>query len=271
MPGYFDDILAAYGPAAPAPVNPPWSDPFLELPAPPDPDPATPPEPATEAPPPEPGPSTPARPRPEPLHAPDALFALWEPPDAPDPVLPETEVARETVRHERHIETRTIAEPSPGPTAPPPAPIHLHEDVDRSVTHLHEHLRIVDATAFEPDPDRPPPPDSPDPLPQPEVSGPDPRLAALEADLARLYGEDAPPSPFFTPEDFEPELPDAPAPPNLEPAREVTRELVREQHHHHHTETRIEAPPAAPAPRTAAEASRIGRIRFLSDWKTGLR
>ena len=274
MPGYFDDILAAYGPADPAQVDPPWSDPFLDLPAPPDPDPGTTPEPATEVWSPVPEPATPSRPRPEPLHEPDALFALSEPPDAADPVWSEPDVTRETVRHERRIETRSIVEPSAGPTAPP-AEIHLHENVDRSVTHLHEHLRIIDAIAFEPDPDRPPPRDSPDPLPQPEVSSPDPRLAALEADLARAlarqHGEDAPPSPFFTPEDFEPELPDAPAPPDLEPAREVTREIVREQHHHHHTETRIEAPTAAPAPRTAAEASRIGRIRFMSDWKTGLR
>lgn len=262
MAGYFDDILAAYAPAAPTPVDPPWSDPLLDDSAPadlapPDSPPATGDSVAPPAVSPAPDDSA------DPPHAPAHFF---DPPELPDPLPPlEAPIETERVIRDRLRETREHVEigrdaPAPDP-APAPAPIHLQEATGRSVTHLHDHVRIVQETAFEPDPDAP---------------GPDPRFAALEADLARalarLHGEEAPPLPFFAPEDFEPEVPDAPPPPDLHEPREVTREVIRElHHHHHHTETRVETPPAAPAPKTAAEASRIGRIRFASDWKTGLR
>lgn len=274
MAGYFDDILAAYGPTGPAPVDPPWSDPFLDLPVPEMP--APPPAPATsEAPrsdPPSPAPA----PRHEHEHAPSDLFDPPDIPALPAPTPTERLIERATETRERLVETRTVVEPLLDPAEPPPAPIHLHETADLSVTHLHEHLRLVDKTSFEPDTDGPSPPQAEPPAPAQGAPGEaDSRLVALEAELAqtlaRLHGDDAPPIPFFAPEDFEPETPDAPPPPDIESQRAVTREVIRELHHHHHTETRIETPKAAPAPRTASEASRIGPIRFLSDWKTGVR
>jgi hypothetical protein len=274
MPGYFDDILAAYAPAAPTPVDPPWSDPFPDDPAPADPAPPhSPPAAGVSVAPPavSAAPDDPA----DPPHAPAHFF---DPPEPPDPLPPlEAPIKTERVIRDHLRETREHVELRRDAAAPDPAralaPIYLQEAIDRSVTHLHDHVQIVQETAFEPAPDAPePPPASP---PEPDAPGSDPRFAALEADLARalarLHGEETPPRPFFAPEDFEPEAPDAQPPPDLHEPREVTREVIRELHHHHHIETRVETPPAAPAPKTAAEASRIGRIRFASDWKTRLR
>lgn len=280
MSGYFDDILESYAPPDRAFVmESPWPDPFADsaVPKPAVPDADPPDDSGGEA-----APRASVQPpRPVKLHAPlrDAAHVA-EGDDlmpAPDPAeVPERIIAQET----RIVETRSET-PSPSKAdddipVPEPIPdIHLHENVDRSTTHFYDHTRIVEGNSvFESEPVTPeaaPLTDAPH-WPCPMDTGPDPALAAIEARLAgaltRLHSKDAPPSPFLSPDDFEPDAPDTPLPPDIEAVREITREVVMETHHHHTIETRIE-PPAAPPPRTAAEASRIGPIRFVSAWKTG--
>ena len=274
MSGYLDDILDAYAAPAPAMVDAPWSDPFeAEPPAPAlgptDPPPADPAVLDPDAPPapptrievePRPTAETPASedeagPAPEPDRPPERIIerelrVVEVAQDAPDLIVPDAEAGMTQVRSETHE--------------------HLH--TDQQITQHHDHLHLVEETDFEPDiPDVHPATEAPAPIQQTDPQVPA-ELAALEAELsaalARLHGEEAPSLTIISPEDFEAEAADVPPPPDLDPVREVTREVVTEHHHHHTTETRIE-PPADPPPRTAAEASRIGPIRFSGDWKTG--
>lgn len=276
MTGYFDDILDAYAPDAPALADPLWSNPFdAET----DPDLALPDAPAPDRPEPDtaPPPAAAAAPEwtapPAPPDIPDAPDP--DSPDAPSHDRPADRIIERELRVVEHIpDTSEPAPPVPDPGAPDRAPeFHEHTRIDQEITHLHEHVRIVDETDFAPEGAGPPPekPATP-PLPAPDVSPDTPDLGALEAQLADalagLHGEDAAPTPFLSPDDFEPEAADAAPPPDIDPVREITREVVTEHHHHHTIETRIE-PAATPPPKTAAEASQIGPIRFSSDWKTG--
>ncbi|MBB3232247.1 hypothetical protein [Halomonas stenophila] len=283
MASYFEDILESYRPAEKTTsVDTPWSDPIIE---------AT----AQDLPFSDAGAPASAEGETAPLaypeipdadHFPEHLQTSPAPAEDPvqRPVAEPFQPAEKIVERETRI-IENLADmpppPEPGDDTPwqVPAPdVHLQEHVDRSTTHLHEHLRIVeDSVDFEPDQDDAGTPAPPDRCPAPEPAeptehGPDPALAEIEAELARalarLHDEYEPQKPFVSPDDFEPETRDDPIPPDIESVREVTREVVTEIHHHHTTESRVE-PPATPAPRTAAEASRIGPIRFASAWKTG--
>lgn len=102
----------------------------------------------------------------------------------------------------------------------------------------------------------------------PELNSDRDALAGLETHLAdvlsRLHGEQTvQPDVRIEPVDFELDERTLQLVPEIETIREVTRETVKEVHHHHHHETRIEAS-RPPAPRSAQEASQIGRIRFAS-------
>ncbi|SCY10775.1 hypothetical protein SAMN05216420_102322 [Nitrosospira sp. Nl5] len=145
-----------------------------------------------------------------------------------------------------------------------------------SVTHQHEHIHVHEASPPIPgpvaegvEPSAPlAAPDSPDPLPLPELHDRS-ALVDLEAHLAKalsqIHGVEKDESvPRITAADFEPADEGAPLLLESETVREVTREVVKEIHRHHH-ETRIEQV-ALRAPRSAEEASQIGRIRFASVW-----
>lgn len=282
MAGYFEDILESYRSAEnTTDTDEPWMNPIIEADAPelPFSDADTP----ANA---DGGTGAPAYPEiPDADPFPERLQASAPPvEDAEQPPLVEPFEPGEKIieRETRIVERRADTPPPPDPDDRAPqqeaAPdVHLQEHVDRSTTHLHEHVRIVeDSPAFEPAADDDGTPAAPErqPASEPAEPGPAPALAAMEAELAlalsRLHGEYEAQRPFVSADDFEPESRDDPIPPDIETVREVTREVVTEIHHHHTTESRTE-PPAAPAPRTAAEASRIGPIRFASSWKRGER
>lgn len=145
--------------------------------------------------------------------------------------------------------------------------IHTH------ITEVHNHEETVLIPEPREEPSETPTPEPASTLPVAPYEEPEPPdLAALEARLAQAIAalrnppEDA--AATISPADFEPEPFDRPEPIEPETLREVTREVTREVHHHHHVETRVEPAPLA-APRTAAEASQIGPIRFASVWDKG--
>jgi len=285
MAGYFDDLLDSYRPAAPAVgVDTPWSDPLADGP-----------EPELELPD-APPPATDVAPEPpSPLIAEahenvpqDRPRISPEPPEAVDP--PPRQIAPTITDHPVEREIRVIEQATDAallraqvPAAPPPAaePDHrTDEEPVHSVSRLREEIRVFE--------ERPPPEtDAGDPAPPlpprtPETLAPelpgidrDADVAAMAAELrralARLDAADGLPTPFVVPEDFEPERGDALPPPDIETVREVTREIVTEIHHHHHDAAPAprHEPAAIRVPRTAAEASSIGPIRFASAWKTG--
>ena len=282
--GYFDDVLDSYG-AAPALADLTNPDPLTDVPPPVE-EPLLAPQTAPE-------PKVRDRPQASAQAVPEAPSAVARPmavtetkgepatpqADTPTPLTPKI-IERETrIAEPPEPQAPSIADISHSSEPIPGQDLHIHETVDRSTVHLHEHPQIVDDSAFEPEPFdlvAPADPEEPvDRIPEPgqRQPGPDPEFARLEAELAsaleRLHGAaSAPTAPLVTPDAFEPETPDIPPLPDIDPVREVTREVVTEVHHHHTTETRVE-PPSTPPPRTAAEASQIGPIRFASDWKTG--
>ncbi len=274
MSGYFDRLIASYGPAADnPPAQMPWMAEFAA------PGPTMPDDP----------PLTPATPLP--LHKAEAAVP------APDPAVPPPLPAADA------MPAPSIAAPAPVQKTAPPAEASVPDSLapsatphdpavalpdppaDRTViihqqdlsdthlhvtdTHLHQHdhlTQVIAPAAFTPD-EQPAPASAAD---VPPASTPDDlsgALAALEAQLARtlagLHSPAPPPPSLITPADFEPEDTQLPLPATQETIREVTREIVREIHHHQ------DAPPAPPprmAPQSAAAASRIGPIRFASVW-----
>lgn len=281
MSGYFEDILESYRPAEPITgTDAPWTDPITEA--------ATPDLPFSDV-----GAAT----GPDDVNVPLAHPELPEPDDFRETVHrspPEREPPAQPTQaqplepNEQIVahETRVIERPADIPPAPDSGieepiqatdpDIYVREHVDHSTTHIHEHFENVDNNmVFEPEPEetesRAPAEGHPAPEPtEPVEQDPGPALAAIETELARalarLHGEFEPQQPLVSPSDFEPEVRDNPIPTDIEPVREVTREVVTEIHHHHTNESRAEQP-ARPAPRTAAEASRIGPIRFAAAWK----
>lgn len=195
------------------------------------------------------------------------------PPELPMPV------------HTEHL-TEHIIERLPGDTgidpedtpllrdAGPDQVTHIHEAPETHIhmdeTHLYETTPVMEEGEFETAPAVTPDAELDVGSPQagPGVMPRDGLLDDLEAQIAKTFAqmqatEKAPAAPVINPADFEPEgetpLPRA----ETETLREVTREIVKEVHHHH--ETHIMPAPKR-APRSAAEASQIGRIRFSSAW-----
>lgn len=277
MAGYFETLIDSYT-TAPEPA---FLAPRVELPAEDALAPGLPESQTSDA------PAVDTGPTPSPLSEaePPVIFAPVQ--DGADEILPEADVNTMplTERIVDHVSERV--EPAPEPTLPrtehavpedpPPRPPDIiHEEHKLfEETHFHQDAPLVaEAPQSEVGDPAPEVPESPEDFePEPNVASfpPPLDLADIERGLAeamaRLQGIEAlPQDAEIAPQDFEPDTTPDIALPDPEPVREVTREVVREVHHH--TETRIEAPPP-PAPRSAAEASRIGPIRFASDWKTG--
>ncbi|WP_346836693.1 hypothetical protein [Microbulbifer sp. SAOS-129_SWC] len=285
MAGYFEDLLDSYQPSEnTAAANTPWTDPIAEDTAADLPFSDTGTRPSTDydiAP-----PAQPVAPAAETFpEQPQAAAESFEEPRQLPEAEPLETVERVVERETRIIENVAEVSPPPEPDNDMPRPLpdadaFVPEEIDPPTTHVHQHFAVAESRkAFEPDPDNSAPPPPADRYPAPEPAElpehrPDPTLAAIETELARaldrLHGDGQAQQPFVSADDFEPEAADHPIPADIESVREVTREVVTEIHHHHTTESRVE-PPAAPAPRTAAEASRIGPIRFAAAWKTGER
>jgi len=187
-----------------------------------------------------------------------------------------------------HVErlSETIIERFPDATGTDPedAPVTRNEGPDQ-ITHIHEapetHIHVEETHLHEAAPvtvenDLQVPPTA-TPEPEPDLSHPhetpgaasrEGLLDVLEARLAKAFAQmqtadTAPTASVINFADFEPEGEALPPRVEAEPQRQVTREIVKEVHHHH--ETRI-VPPPKHAPKSAAEASQIGRIRFSSAW-----
>jgi hypothetical protein len=196
----------------------------------------------------------------------DALPPGVHVPEAPDDLRSDNEVP---------------SPPDPG-GRDPAEPHEVIVETTNSVaeTHVHETVLIVDEN--EP-PDAPPSDhdfeseaatraDEDSALPAEEASPP-PDTDALERELGEIWDRlnvrtSEPPEMLFRPDDYEPDRSDIGEEPLPEVPREVTQEIVREIHHHHHHHEPPAPAPARPAPTTASEASRIGSLRFMSDWKT---
>jgi hypothetical protein len=275
MSGYFDTLIQSYGPAADTPpAQMPW---MTEVAASQDtsPDDAAAPGPALI----QPKIGAVAEPAPVPLSPPQVASPALEQrdpiildqsgpsaqPHAVDPV-----VAQKTETAAPDDAAMTVQE-LPASPAQVTVQHDMHEThLHQTETHLHQHehsTQVITVTEFTPETLPAPQQDQPTAL-DAATDDMTATLAALEAHLARTLAglhrpalDPAPP--IITPADFEPDGSHLPPPVETETIREVTREIVREIHHHH--DARPTAP-QRPAPQSAAEASRIGPIRFASVW-----
>lgn len=283
MAGYFQTLMQNYGPDAnaPAPTMPihvapaPEGDPSMDPPA-------APTTQRTERPPDRPPlaagddfDSPPERGLPDPSFEP---IDFEKEPDAAQPtadVEAPARIERVTERIVERLQDHSADEPDAAPVQVDASVTNLHEttqtDVHVTETHVHEEISHIETVELPATAEAPADPKMQEPAADRSLGNQDTMLEQLEAHLAKAFAniqqpDATPPLAIVDTADFEPADDLQPARTDPEIVREVTREVVTEIHHHH--ETRTEAP-AKRAPRTAAEASQIGRIRFNSPWDYG--
>lgn len=280
MAGYFQTLMQSYGPGADAPA------PIMPIPDAPAPEPLAEPAPAQN---PQMTERSPDRPPlaagddsdspPERGH-PDRSFEPFdfenEPDAAPtaDAAGP-TQIERVTERLVERVQEQPIETSNTSVVAVDASVTNLHQtaqtDVHLNETHLHKEITHIETAEPQISAETPAAPALPETQPDHPIGHENAMLDTLEAHLAKAFANiqqpnATPPLAIVDKADFEPA--DDLQPPMAAPEvlREVTKEIVTEVHHHHETRA---AAPAKRAPRTAAEASQIGRIRFNSPWDDG--